>query len=425
MPSLYRPHQTRRAFLGTGILGTLGLALSPAVQRALAREGPGRRARACILLWLNGGPSHIDTFDPKPGSDTNGPFKAIPTSVPGLQFSEHLPKLAAQARHLAVIRSMTSREQDHERAYQYLHTGNPRDETVDFPSLGAVVARRWSAEDGDLPAFVSINGSSAGPGFFGIDFAPHVITDLDTPLENVSLPEGVDADRVRRRMQGLHALNEGFARRVDPQRVAVHERFGARALRLRQSPALKAFDLSTEKPEVLARYGAVGDEPAFGKACIMARRLVEHGVRFVEVQLDGWDTHADNFNAVAALLKHLDPAFAALVGDLGDRRLLDETLVLCMGEFGRTPQINGMVGRDHWSDAFSVVLAGGGTRGGQAVGSSDARGARVKTRPVTVPDLYASLLAAFGIDARKTYRSTGGRPVRLADRGKVVNELFG
>jgi uncharacterized protein (DUF1501 family) len=424
---------SRRHFLGHSLLGTLGLVLSPAFQRLLAKEEGARRAKRCILVWLDGGPSHIDTFDPKPGADTNGPFKPISTSVPGLQLCEHLPNLAAQAKHLTVLRSLTSNEADHDRAYQFLHTGNPRDETIDYPALGSVLAREWSAEDGDLPSFVSVAGSGPGSlinpqqgaGFFGAQCAPYVIANLDAPVENIKPPEGVAANRHDRRLGALATLNRGFTARTDPDPVADQERLTAKALRFQKSAALKAFDLSSEKPEVLKAYGAVGDNPLFGKACILARRLVESGVRFVEVTLGGWDTHADNFNQVAAQLKLLDPALAALTADLADRGLLKDTLVLCMGEFGRTPKINANQGRDHWSEAFSAVLAGGGVKGGQVLGASDAKGEKVKDRPVTPRDLFATLLSAFGVDGKKTYRTPGGRPIRLADKGQIVSELFG
>jgi uncharacterized protein (DUF1501 family) len=425
MFSKFGRRANRREFLGASLFGTLGLALSPAFQRLLAADPATRRAKSCILLWLNGGPSHIDTFDPKPGAATNGPFQAIPTKVEGLQFSEHLPLLAEQANHLTVIRSLTSREQDHDRAFQYLHTGNQRDETVDYPSIGAVVAKQWSGEESDLPAFVSINGSGGGPGFFGVDYAPYNVADLNAPVSNVALPEGVDEGRLDRRLKALEAFNKSFARRTDPSVVAEHNHFIDKAVRFRKSPALKAFDLGDEKPELLAKYGADrAEDGVFGKACIMARRLLEQGVRFVEVTLDGWDTHADNFNAVTKLLGQLDPAFAGLVSDLDDRKMLDETLVICMGEFGRTPMINPQNGRDHWSDAFSMVLAGGGIHGGQFVGTSDEKGEQVKDRPVTIPDLYASLFKAFGLDGSKVHRTPGGRPIKLADKGKVVEELF-
>jgi hypothetical protein len=411
------------------LAGTLGLALSPAVQRLLADDAPRRRATSCILLWLNGGPSHIDTFDPKPGAETNGPFTAIETRAPGLQFCQHLPKVAAQAGRLAVIRSLTSAEGDHERAYHLLHTGNVRTETVAYPGLGSVVAREWSADDGDLPALVALNGTAPGPGFLGVEFAPYIIGNLDAPLENVALPDDVSEERLDRRLGALELFNAASALRRDARRLAGQPTLAARAARFRRSPALKAFDLSGETPESLAAYGAAQPEgspipPTFGKACLMARRLIENGVRFVEVTLDGWDTHANNFGAVEALLAQLDPALAALTSDLADRGLLEKTLVVCMGEFGRTPQINAQNGRDHWSDAFSVVLAGGGIRGGLAIGASDEKGEKVADRPVTVPDLYATLLSACGIDGRKTLHTPSGRPIKLAEKGSVVSELW-
>jgi hypothetical protein len=433
---------TRRGFLGAGIAGTLGLAFSPVFQTLLAKEAVTRRAKACILLWLNGGPSHIDTFDPKPGAKTNGPFKAIGTKVPGIQISEHLPRLAEQARHLAFVRSLTSKEADHELANHLMHTGNPRSETVDYPSFGAVLAREWSAEDGDLPAYVALNGGSPGAGFFGVEFAPYVVGDLGAPIGNLTPPEGIDEGRQARRQKALAAFNEGFAKRVDRHVVADQERFQSRALRLQKSPALKAFDLSTEKPELLAAYGlpappkpegqaeapkqegAEEDNSAFVRSCLVARKLVEHGVRFVEVTLDGWDTHADNFTGVANLSKQLDRGFAALIRDLAERGLLKDTLVVCMGEFGRTPTINAQNGRDHWSEVFSAVLAGGGIKGGQVIGASNAEGAAAKERPVTVPDLYATLLATCGINGKTQYRTPEGRPIRLVEKGKVVTELF-
>jgi uncharacterized protein (DUF1501 family) len=429
MSTSFISRSTRRDFLASGIAGTLGLAFSPAVQRLLADDAPRRRATSCILLWLNGGPSHIDTFDPKPGAEINGPFTAIDTQTPSVQFSQHLPKLAAQAGRLAVIRSMTSAEGDHDRAYHFLHTGNARSETVAYPGLGSVVAREWSAEDGDLPALVALNGTAPGPGFFGVEFAPHIVGNLDAPLENIALPEGVSEERLDHRIGALEKFNAASARRFDGPRLAGQQALAARAVRFRRSPALKAFDLSGETPETLAAYGAAQAEgspvpPTFGKACLMARRLIENGVRFVEVTLDGWDTHTDNFNAVAALLAQLDPAFAALTSDLADRGLLEKTLVICMGEFGRTPQINAQMGRDHWSDAFSVVLAGGGIQGGRTIGGSDAKGEKVADRPVTVPDLYATLLSACGTDGTKTYHTPSGRPIKLAEKGSVVSELF-
>jgi uncharacterized protein (DUF1501 family) len=423
-------HANRREFLGAGLLGTLGLALSPMMQTLLARTTDKKRAKACILIWLNGGPSHLDTFDPKTETTVKGLFKAIDTKVAGMQLCEHLPRLADQARHLAVIRSLTSKEADHDRAYFYLHTGNLRDETVEYPALGSVVAHEWRDQEGDLPSFVALNGGAPGGGFLGLNFDPYVVGNLDAPLDNLNLPDGVDEERLNRRLKALEALNNRFAQKGDAARVAEHKKFTDKALKLRTSKALKAFDLSAEKKETLKAYGipemvAEGQEPPiFAKACLMARRMIENGVRFVEVTLDGWDTHENNFAVVEGLCKQLDPALAALTADLATRGLLDETLVLCLGEFGRTPAINAQNGRDHWSEAFSMVLAGGGVKGGQVIGASDDKGEHVKDKPIKIPDLYASLLTAFGIDPTFTYHTPAGRPIKLAGKGAVVKELF-
>jgi uncharacterized protein (DUF1501 family) len=415
----------RRGFLARGLAGTLGLAFSPLIQAQIAAAGASApRAKRCVVLWLNGGPSHIDTFDPKPGVETGGPFKAIDTKSPGMKLCEHLPKLAAQSHHLAVVRSLTSAEADHDRAYQFLHTGNMPQETVAYPALGSVVASRWSAEDSALPTYVAISGDGAGPGFFGLDFAPYVIGDPSSPFANVTPPEGVTDRRASRRLKALDAFNAAAAVGGGPATIADHARVATRARRLMQSPSLKTLDLAKESPETRARFAADGDQGSFGRGCLLALRLLEQGVRFVEVTLDGWDTHSDNFNATSALLAKLDPAFASLVAGLAERGMLADTIVLCMGEFGRTPTINGTGGRDHWSEAFSAVVAGGGVRGGQVLGSSDEKGASVKDRPVTVPDLFATLLSAFGVDGAKPYQTPEGRPIKLAEKGRIVNELF-
>ena len=416
---------SRRRFLASSVGGTLGLALSPTVQRLLADQGPTHRAKACILIWLNGGPSHLDTFDPKPGTGTGGPFEAIDTSVSRIRICQHLPNVAKQAQHLAIIRSLTSKEADHGRANYFLHTGNNQQATTEFPAIGSVVARSWSAEESDLPAFVLMGnaGFDNSPGFFGLDYAPYRIEDPNQPVPNSARPEGIDDARQSRRLASLKRLNSVFAQRLSQPVAAEHASIIGKSLRLMNGAGLKAFDLSDESPETRAAYGA-GDEPNFARNCLLARRLIERGVRFVELVLENWDTHGDNFNALTGLCGQLDAPFAALVADLAERGLLEQTLVVCMGEFGRTPTINGNNGRDHWSDAFSVVLAGGGVRGGQVIGATDARGEQVAERTVTVPDSYATLLQAFGIDPAHEYRTPEGRPIRLAASGKAVGELF-
>jgi hypothetical protein len=335
---------------------------------------------------------------------------------------------------------LTSREADHDRAYHFIHTGNAREETVAHPTLGAVAAREWADEAAELPAFVGLNGASPSPGFLGVDFAPYIVGNLDAPLENVDLPEGVDEARLARRLKATAALNAAFAARADAVQVAEYDRLTARALRFRGGKARKAFDLSAEDSKALAAYGvpaskAEGPPPegmapdgqegvAFARSCLLARRLIEHGVRFVELTLDGWDTHSDNFNSVKKLSGQLDTPLAALLADLADRGLLEKTLVVVMGEFGRTPEINKDNGRDHYSEAFGGLLAGGGVKAGRVIGATDDKGVAVKDRPVTVPDLYATLLTAFGFNPARVYHTPEGRPIKLADKGRVVSELF-
>lgn len=425
MSSLMVPF-SRRRFLGTSMAGALGLACSRPVQRTLAQDGASPLAKACILVWLNGGPSHLDTFDPKPGAPTGGPFEAIETSVSGIRICQHLPELAKQAQHWTVVRSLTSKEADHGRANYYVHTGNNQQPTVDFPALGSVVAKRWSADESDLPAFVSMGniGFGNGPGFFGLEFAPYVIADQNAPVPNATLPEGIDDSRQARRLASLEAFNTSFARRVPQSAATGHVKSTHKALRYMNGATLKAFNVGEESDETRAGYRAEGDPNSFGHACLLARRLVERGVKFVEVALDGWDTHADNFNAVASLCGQLDGPLAALLSDLSARGMLSETLIVCLGEFGRTPTINGNNGRDHWSDVFSVLLAGGGLRPGQAIGRSDERGEQVADLPIRVPDLYATLLHSFGMEPGREYQTPEGRPIRLVANGAVVKDLL-
>lgn len=415
---------TRREFLSAGVAGALGLAFSPLMQRSLAGQ-TGPRAASCILVWLGGGPSHIDTFDPKPGAETGGPFKAIQSTVPGMRLSEHFPRLAGLGKHLAVVRSMTSREADHDRATYYLHTGSVPTEAVEMPELGSVVARTSGGGANDLPPFVAIDGQNGSPGFLGVEFASHAIgSGLGDTLPNVALPGGVDDARLEKRLKALEAMNRRHRAGGDPLVSAEHDRFTARAARFRRSPALKAFDLKAEDPKVLAAYGAEADDAGFNRGCLLARRLIEQGVRFVEVSLGGWDTHSDNFNQVKDLSARLDRGLSSLLTDLDERGRLNDTLVVCMGEFGRTPQINGDRGRDHYSDVFSVLLAGGGIRGGQVIGASDDQGAKVKDRPITVPDLFTTLLSLSGVTPGKQFRTAEGRPIKLAEHGSVVTELL-
>lgn len=413
---------TRREFLSLGIAGSLGLALSP-WGRSVFGADEKAKAKACIFVYLEGGPSHIDTFDPKPGAKSAGSFQPIETKITGVQFSQHLPKLAAVADKLAVVRSLTSAEGDHDRAAVLVHTGYSPTPVLEYPALGSVVARECAAAQTDAPAYVSF-GATSGPGYFGPEYGPYVVDDVYNPGPNLDLPEGFAEARMARRLAAVEQLNGKFAGRTGSSRIGDFTRLSQRADQLRQSPAVRAYDFATAEAELWKAYGGEVND-GFARSCMMARRMIENGVKFVEVRLSGWDTHADNFNQVQALSSQLDPALATLVTDLETRGLLSQTLVVCLGEFGRTPQINGDNGRDHWASVFSCVLAGGGVKPGQVVGSSDAEGAEVKDRPVKIPDLHATIFTALGIDPGRQYKTPDGRPMKLTSGGVAVKELLG
>ncbi|HSN99330.1 MAG TPA: DUF1501 domain-containing protein [Candidatus Nanopelagicales bacterium] len=383
-------------------------------------RAPAPRAKHCIVLWMNGGPSHLDTFDPRPGTTWGGPFKAIKTRAPGVSISEHLPQVAAEAHRLAIVRGMTSREGSHQRAQQLLHTGHTPNPTVEHPALGAYISHAAGGAAGALPAFVSLGGPSAGGGFLGVQHAPLIVQDPGSMPRHIALPPHVDDARFTRREAALAAQESDFAARTGDIRVAGRRAVHDRASRMMRSPELRAFDAS-EEPE--ATRAAYGDTP-FGRGCLTARRLVEAGVRYIEVVLDGWDTHDDNFDRVKRLSGVLDPAMAALLRDLAARGLLDTTLVVWMGEFGRTPRISGRDGRDHWPAAWTAVLAGAGIRGGIAHGETDAEGGRVVKDPTSVPDLFATIAAQLGLEPLATFDTPLGRPISLTDGGTPVAALI-
>ncbi len=410
---------SRRGFIKVGLGGLIGMLFADWLAQPLQGQVRTKKAKSVILLWMNGGPSQIDTFDPKPNSVNGGIFKPIKTNVPEVQFTELLPQLAEHADKLAVIRSMVSRETNHQRAQYLLHTGYLPQGTVVHPSFGAIVAKEIGDENFDLPNFVSIRGPSFGAGFLGSIYNPLVVTNLSQPVENLLPPQYVTPERIERRLVLLRYLEGKFSELAKQENQNRHLVAYNKAVRLMRSPLTKAFNIAEEPESVKQAYG----DNDFGRGCLLARRLVEAGVRFVEVYLDGWDTHQDNFNRTQKLCSVLDPAFATLLKDLKERNLLDSTLVLWMGEFGRTPRINPNEGRDHWAQGFSVVLAGGGIKGGQVIGATNEDGTQVVHRPVTVPDLFATLCHSLGIDPNKRYYTPNGRPVTITDKGKIVSEL--
>ncbi len=437
---------SRRDWLRLSAAGVVGRSVSGWLE-ALAADAAGnpQRKRSCILLWMNGGPSQMDTFDLKPSSANGGPFKEAATKVPGLKISEHLPKIAAHADRLAVVRSMSTKEADHGRATYLMRTGRLPGGPIQYPTLGSFLSKELEREGAELPGFVSIapfrffNVGAYGPGFLGPMYAPLVVgengggpqrpgqADYDAVLKvrDLDLPTDVTGKRAGARVSLLDEMEQEFVA-AHPDAPAVgHRTAYQRAVTLMRSSAVKAFDLSEEPGKLRDAYG----RNLFGQGCLLARRLVERGVPFVEVTLGGngpaWDTHQDNFEQVKRLSQTLDPAWGTLMEDLESRGLLDSTLIVWMGEFGRTPKINGNKGRDHWAVSWSTVLAGGGIKGGQAIGKTSADGMAVEERPVSVPDFLATICRALGLDPMKQNNSNVGRPIRLADpSAKPITEVI-
>ena len=411
---------TRRELLQWGARTGAALTFGQILGLTSLFAAPAKHPKACILLWMAGGPSQLDTFDPKPGSANGGEFRAIPTSVPGIHISEHLPLLGREMKDLAIIRSMNSREGSHERARYFVHTGYLQTGVTQHPSIGSIVAKELMDKSKQLPAYVTINGPGISSGLLGVDFAPFVVRDALRPLDNLQYAKSVTAKRFRDRLSIVDTLDREFNAERGQKEFSEKATIYDRAVDLMHSPDLSAFDIQDEKSSTRQRYGT----GKFATGCLIARRLIEKGVRFVEVEFDGWDTHVENFTRTKELSQQLDPAFASLIQDLRARGLLDSTLVVWMGEFGRTPEINGKGGRNHWPQAWSVVLAGGGIKGGQVIGATDKDGMEVKENPVTVPDLYATLCKCMGIDDSQYNSSPLGRPLRITDHGKVVTALL-
>jgi len=414
-------HLTRRAFLKAGSLGIgtmLGMRVGDLV--ALAAEPAKRAADHVVLLWMGGGMSHIDTFDPKPGRPTQGEFEPIKTTAPGIEISEVLPNVAQQMKHCSLIRSVTGNSGDHGGATYNLMTGYTQTPQLVHPAMGSVIVHEKEAI-GALPAFISISGRAHAAGYLGQACEAYFVARAGVPDPYVRLPEGISKVRAEKRMEALEALNKHFrAKHPDMQIDAIDESYEA-ALHFMQSPALRAFEIDEETPETRQRYG----EGDFGRGCLLARRLVENGVRFVQVNKGGFDTHANNFMRMRQLGGEIDTGIAALIGDLAASGLLGRTLVLVLSEFGRTPRINAGAGRDHWPRVFSSLIAGGGIKAGQLVGASDEDGYEVGQRAVQVADIHATVCAALGIDPHKHVQTPLGRPMKLVDGGEPIAELLG
>ncbi len=379
-----------------------------------------KRHKAAIMLWMGGGPSTMDIWDLKPGTATGGPFKQIATSADGVAICEHMPLMAQQMHHMAIVRSMSTREADHMRGRYYMHTGYVPNPNVEHPGYGSVIAHELAEQVPglEIPPFVSVGGGSVGPGFLGMTWAPFTV-DTNGNVRNLDM--GIDPARLAQRMEMLATIENRFIGEKRGGSSDDHMKVLQKTLKLMTSKQMDAFKVSNEPKAMLEKYGETG----FGRGCLMARRLVEMGVPFVEVDLGGWDNHADIFPTLAdRKLPELDKAMAALVSDLADRGMLDDTAIIWMGEFGRTPSINGGAGRDHWARSWSVVVGGAGFKRGVVVGETSSDGREVTTEPYTSQDVMASVLKSLGISLETTFTAKNGRPMKIANSGKVIKELF-
>ena len=419
---------TRRQFLASAARACLGVtagALASPLASALGQSPPASTAKAkhVIYLFMDGGMSQLDTFDPKPGREVQGPTGVIQTALPGVQLSEHFPKLAAQLNKLCLVRSMTSETGAHAPGAYLMRTSYKEVNTARHPGLGSWTQKILGKLNEQLPGSVVIGNSARhpGPGFLDARFGPVPIADPIAGLQNTKPPSYLSESRFDRRMQLAGEFDGAFQKKYNHREVRAYSELYEEAIKLLKSEDLKAFDIAQEPASAYEAYG----ESPLGKGCLLARRLVENGVRFVEVSYGSWDMHRDCFQSLPEPTAALDQSLTALLADLESKSLLDETLVVVATEFGRSPKVNENTGRDHHPGAFTCLLAGGGIRGGQVFGSSDSDGRSVKTDRLGVQDFNATIAHALGLPITKEFMSPAGRPFKVAAEGKPVMKLFG
>jgi len=411
----------RREFVQ--LAGGMGLSfLLPGLSFADAKKRGKERIKSLITLWLAGGASQLETWDPHAGTLIGGETGSIHTKMNGLQIADMYPQVAEQIHHLSVIRSLTSKEGDHERGTYYLKTGYRPDPTLIHPSIGAIAAHELPEPGIEIPQHISLLKSQwpARGGFLGPGLDAFKIQNPGLNLQNMKAL--VSGTRQKQRLEGLEKLTSSFANgRFSRLKRTMHRQTIDRALTMMRSEQLKAFLIEDEPKAIQNSYG----DTRFGRGCLVARRLVEQGVRAVEVTLKGFDTHANNYEGHLTQAKILDPAFASLIDDLKQRDLLDSTVVLCIGEFGRTPQINPVGGRDHWPHGFSCVVGGGGLRSGVLIGETDiSTEKKPPANPIHIPDLYATVFKTLGVDFEFEYDTPIGRPMRIVDKkARVIQRL--
>lgn len=431
-PFLKADELTRRQFVTNAARTYLGVHLLPMLGGTIASAAPDAtiatkgKAKHVIYLFMGGGMSHLDTFDPKPKKkDVMGKTETISSKADGIMLGHYLPKTAEVTDKMCIINSMNSTQGAHEQGTYIMHTSYDMRGTIKHPSLGSWVTRLGGRLHPELPPFVAVNSSPeyTGGGFFGATYSAAPIGSPDRGLQDSHRSGEVSPENFERRLSLADRMNRQFHGRYPNPDVKAYEELYREAISLMNSKDLKAFDLRQESEPTRKLYG----EGNFAQGCLLARRLVQHGVRFVEVQLGGWDTHYDNFTGVEGRCKQFDQAYAALLTDLEKCGMLDETLVVVATEFGRTPEIvaEHESGRDHHPGAFSCVLAGGGIKGGTVHGLTDASGARVKEGLTTVQDFNATIAYALGLPYETILMSPTKRPFQMADKGKPITSLFG
>lgn len=417
----------RRGFLGaTAVAGTAALAADMTVlnvlkEPALAEEIK-RQEKRVILLWLAGGASQLETWDPKPGRPTGGPFRAIDTSVPGIRISELMPRLAQRQQHTAIIRSLNTKNADHGGGTELMETGRPKEPGMLYPDLGAILARELGRADSPVPDYVSMYTSTegrhkGGAGFLGARYAP-MFLDKGLVPENIRRLESISDLDHKERLDLRNLLSARFARARETSAIGSHNSAYSRVRGLMSSESL--FDISQEPQAMRDKYGPT----VFGEQVLAARRLIEAGVPFVKVARAWWDSHGQNFETHLELVSELDMVMSTLLDDLADRGLLEKTLVITLGEFGRTPHINPSLGRDHFASAWSASLSGCGVKGGMVYGKTDDDGNKVADGEVGAEALFATIFNALGINHQKNYY-VGSRPVPLTNPGtKPIVEVL-
>lgn len=408
---------SRRQMMKTAGASILGLQIG----QLLAHAGTSHAAKAehVIFFWNGGGMTHIDTWDPKPGRPTAGDFSPIDTSVPGIQISEIFPTVAAQMHNCAIIRSIAGTQGAHGQATYNVQTSYTSGGPIAHPGVGSVVVHE-KEQVGDLPAYISISGRARRAAYLGQRCEAYYVPAPGEKDPYLAFPEGISKVRGDKRLDVLAKYNNNFSAKKKDGKLAATQTSISDAVRLMRSPALKAFELDTVPTTDINRYG----DTTFGRGALMAKRLVEQGVRFVQINRGGFDTHSNNFPAMTAHGEVMDPALGSLIEDLAASGMLEKTMVVMLSEFGRTPRVNMNAGRDHWPNVFSGFFAGGGIKGGQVIGTSDKDGGEPDQRPVPVASLNASICHAMGIDPNKEVHTPLQRPMKLVDKGEVVKELF-